>query len=450
MNGKTTSFLLICSLLFLSCTAILYVNVATTNAHLDSDSHEYLASATTYYKTNSFIKPGADIPRFPLGYPFVIAMFFKLLGRFSGTNLFFIILFQMLCALASGLLLFAIARRLFNNRVALISFALFACNLGFIVFPNFLLIETILVLLLLLFFERLTLFFATQRTSLLMTATFILGLSTLFKPVGLYYIFALIPALFLFIPTSFLRTCTLAGLALFCFYLPITTYVTVNGMTTGNYYLTRLDTESLHLWLWPRARAREQGTTYLQEKEKVSAMLNKDYEGTKQKFYEHIKAEPALFIKTWLSQVLKTFAGLFTSNLKVLISDDLEGGDVSFFSAKAGSGAPVSLPTKIHAYIASGTESVAVITIGYLEMVYNLLLYLFCFIALLALLARRSWLLLYLASSYIFYFSMVTGFDGCARYRMTFEWLLIILAAYGIYLLLPRTSNKVTTSKETT
>jgi hypothetical protein len=34
--------------------------------------------------------------------------------------------------------------------------------------------------------------------------------------------------------------------------------------------------------------------------------------------------------------------------------------------------------------------------------------------------------------SYLFYFSIITGHDGCARYRLMFEFILILLSSYAI------------------
>jgi hypothetical protein len=73
--------------------------------------------------------------------------------------------------------------------------------------------------------------------------------------------------------------------------------------------------------------------------------------------------------------------------------------------------------------------------VGVLEIVFNLARYLFAFIALCWLVVRRRWFLFLFFSTYMFYFTLVTGFDGCARYRTMFEFVLLLLAALGVTIL---------------
>jgi 4-amino-4-deoxy-L-arabinose transferase-like glycosyltransferase len=421
---KSKTFLAIFSVIYLLLALALFKNVSQKNSHLDSDSHEYFCSASLFYKTNSFSGAAARIQRFPYGYPLLMATIFKIFGP----KVKIIIFLQILIALFCGLMIFFITRRLFNEITARISFFLFTFNLGFIIFPQFILSETFVVLLLLLFFERFSRYLYKPSFKTLATATFILGLSTLIKPVAFYYISSiafLIPFLHKDCISIKIKS---IFLALLCFYIPITSYVTINGLTSGNYTLTRVDTESLLLWLWPKARAKEYNSTYDEERSKIGQLIKKDLKQTKRDFYWHFAKSPIIFLKIWFTEVFKTYAGLFTTNLKVLIYDNIEGGDVSFFKTKE-----TNLKKRIHEYISAGTNSTLVVVIGYLETFYNIFLYFFCVIAAIYLFFQMRWKILYLLSSYTFYFSMINGHDGCSRYRMPFEFALIILAAVGIY-----------------
>ena len=153
----------------------------------------------------------------------------------------------------------------------------------------------------------------------------------------------------------------------------------------------------------------------------------------KKAFWKDFYARPYIFVKTWIREMIKTFAGLYTTNLKVLVEPETNGGDVSFFFTQG------SIFEKIISYITAGTTKPIVKTIGFVETFWNLIRYLFVLIGLLWLLFSRSknlfprlYLFLFF-SSYLSYFSFVTGFDGCARYRTMIEFLLLMLAALGIF-----------------
>jgi hypothetical protein len=87
---------------------------------------------------------------------------------------------------------------------------------------------------------------------------------------------------------------------------------------------------------------------------------------------------------------------------------------------------------KIHNYIANGARHWTVIVIGYAEFLYQMIRYVLVFLALGVLLRRREWALTFFLLAFLGYFLMVTGHDGCARFRMMIEGLVVILTAVGV------------------
>jgi hypothetical protein len=50
--------------------------------------------------------------------------------------------------------------------------------------------------------------------------------------------------------------------------------------------------------------------------------------------------------------------------------------------------------------------------------------------------------------AYLAYFSLITGHDGCARFRMLFEFVLIVLAALGVWALTTQAQGRLASSGE--
>jgi len=129
--------------------------------------------------------------------------------------------------------------------------------------------------------------------------------------------------------------------------------------------------------------------------------------------------------------------GLFVTNLKVLVEPNIRGGDISFFKIKG------SCWERIANYITTGTQQKWIWFIGIFEAIWLFARYVLCFFTLYSMALQRKLSLLCFFCSYLFYFSMITGHDGCARFRMMFEFLLIILAALGVVICLKKAKSLI-------
>lgn len=196
-----------------------------------------------------------------------------------------------------------------------------------------------------------------------------------------------------------------------------------NKVTFGRWYVCALDHENMLYWFFPNVLAHKNGTDQNFEREQLRMLPLSD---VYKKFIQEACSAPHLFIGVWLKNVSKTWLGLFTTNLKVLIEPGVGGGDISYFKTKG------SVLRRVHAYIAGGATQNWVVVVGYLEMIWSFIRLFLCLIGMLWLVKNHRWSLLWLFVVYLTYFSLITGHDGCARFRMLFEFVLIVLATLGM------------------
>ncbi|MCK4517377.1 glycosyltransferase family 39 protein [Candidatus Babeliales bacterium] len=424
----THKFLITCfSGIYLALSLLLYQAIPPTNSHMDGDSHSYHELALQFSQKNLLIDKNSpsNIPMHTNGYPFFLAFIYKIFGSAHK----FVIIIQVVLALCSGFLIYSIAKKLFSKAVALIAFFLFSWNLGFIIFPQFILAEALLVFLLIFSFERLTAYQTNNSLFALSLSGLLLGLSIIVKPVALYY-FPLL-ALYLFASNKSLKKALLFAL---CFAIPVTGYMASNNAAYGSFSISPLVNANLYLWFHAKIRATENNTTHIEELSKLEKLIDgnklnpQSWSKLKQEFFSLLQSKLSLAIKVWTREVIKSLLGLYVTNLKVLTEPKVHGGDISFFSSSDN-----SIWSKITTYITAGTSSRIIKAIGFLEAFWNLIRYLLVLFAFFILYKKRCWSLLILLGSYLFYFSMITGHDGCARYRFMFEYILILLSALSIH-----------------
>ncbi len=423
------------SFVFLSLAYLLFLQV---QVHTDIDSKAYIENGLLFYKNLGFAaRP--DFPYYTLGYPMFIGLAYKLFGVHTNVVIFL----QVLLTLLACFLLFFIARRLFNKHIAYFTFVLASFNLGFLTFCQFVLTETLLMFLLVLFTERFSKFLKSKCLSALVLSGLSLGLSIIVKPAAIYFIFLLVPLIFACVQKNITRKLSAIALFVFSFYVPITGYMLHNKIVFNKFTISKLDNVNILFWFYPNVLAEQNKTTSDLERVKLHMIAREPYgmQSVRDMFYSDAKKCPGLFLYVWLKNVFKTYAGLFTTNLKLLVDKNIHGGDISFFKTQG------SVCQKIHTYITGGTKLCWVYIVGYLEFFLSFVRYFIVLLALFYLLLRKKYAYVYFFSSYLFYFSMITGHDGCARFRMLFEFMLVILMAVGLYVLFDMFKCKLSKSK---
>ncbi|MFH1253942.1 MAG: glycosyltransferase family 39 protein [bacterium] len=428
INKKTLLILILFSVIFLNLSLILFLQIHPTNFHCDIDSKAYIEKATFLYEKNSLapIPTQTQLPYYTLGYPVIMGIIFKIFSP----QIECVVLIQILLTLLSAFLIFVTTRRLFNEAVGTIAFALTCINIGFLTFSQFILTESFLALFLILFFERFTGYLYDKNLKSLCGAGIALGISILIKPAALYYPILLLPLIYYTAPSD--KKINFSASFLLLFATPIFAYMLHNKIVFDQFKIGNLDSVNVYFWFYPNVLAQKYGTSSDTERLKLQFIAghnNFNIEYIKMMFKQDFLENPILFVYVWIKNVIKTFLGLFTTNLKVLVEPNVHGGDISFFKMHG------TVFQKALLYIESGASSNWLKSIGFYEAIWSIIRYLLCFFAFLTIFSNKRYTFLYFIGSYIFYFSIITGHDGCARFRMMFEFVLIILASMGLWLL---------------
>jgi len=409
---------------FLLLSLWLYLHVGGTRPHCDVDSMAYVERAAFLTTIGTFCNPlDPALPYYGLGYP----LFLAIINHFLGTSFFWIVLAQVLLALLNFFIIRNVATTLFGGNAGQIAFLLAITSFGYLIFAQFILTELLLATLLTASFCFLL---QPQRRSSACYAGLLLGLSVLVKPVALYFTIPLV-AVWL---SLFWRD---ALAFVLCFWLILGSLLLHNYYVFGAPRLGSLASINLCYWFYPYLLAHEKGTSVEHER----AALCKRQPHVNQVMPEllaAVKARPLVAAWYWFFNMFKTVAGLYATNLKVLMGT-VRGGDVSFFKQTG------STWQKMYGYITMGVTEAWVIGAAVSEAVLLVLRYIFALLGLWRLVFvfkkvnnrieayknEYAWQL-YLCIAFLGYFLMVTGHDGCARFRMMIEFLLIVLAAGGL------------------
>ena len=384
--------IILCTIIYLLLSLIIYKNVSLTNPHKDIDSGGYEKYAVQFYNTNSFSNftpHKTAAAQQPLGYPLFLGTIYKLFGH----NNSYIIWIQIFLTLLSNFFIYLIASRFFNKTIGLIAFAIASINLGYLVFAQFILAESLQLFFLTVFFEELARFLITRKYIAITISGLSLGISTLIKPAALYYILFVILILIFFFNTNIYQKFKTIIILTICFSIPVISYMGYNKSQYGSFRFTSCDTFNLYIWFWAKVKTSQRNINNQQqfalEQQKHTSLISgsyleeKSWKNLKTAFWNDVKANPFLFAYTWIKEMIKTYLGLYISNLKVLLNSNIRGKPLSYFHNKG------SIFQKIHKYISNETKSNTIKFIGYLELIWSLLRYLFCLIGLFYLLIKK-------------------------------------------------------------
>ncbi len=420
------------SLLFLFLSTILFFSVPTRKSCFDIDSYGYDRIGHHFAKTGDLADPNSpdNATVQTVGYHFFVGVMYRLFGH----RFWPIIWLQIFLTLLSCWLTFCIANYFFGKTVASLAIFLCAINVGFLVYPQFLLAESLVLVMILLFVERFLAFCKTQRISDLVLSGFSGGLSLLVKPSALVFFFFLLVFLVCCAVSTGRRLRAFFLFAL-CFSVPLFGYLSYNKVQYGYFNLAPMASLNIYHVFLSKVIARVDGISVKQAEQKIpkfsceNTLDERGWDGARALFLNYVRKYPIDCFLVWAQNVSKTMFGLFTTQLKVFLSPNVQGGDVSFFAIQG------SLLSRAYQYITKGSNSGWVTTIAFGEAVWTIFRYLLIFLILFLFLWARQWAVFIFFVAYIFSFSIVTGFDGCCRYRILFEPVLIILSSLAFVVL---------------
>jgi len=410
--------IVIYSLIFFSLSWFLYQQVPKPNGHYDADSYGYELIARNIQEHGDIVDPRVnDVAIQPLGYPLFISYIFKCFS----CHMYQILIIQIILAWFTGLMLYALCWYAFNNTTAISALILYAACLGPYIYAQLLLAEIITVFLLVAFIS-LFIYFLQTHTLLLLSAI-PLGLSLIFKPTVLLLPFCLVP---LFIVKR-IKWYTILLFFMITF-TPMLIHMGANYHRFGYFQFAPLRSLNIYQVFLSKVIARVEGIPAQQaidEQLQFTGTHRFDESGWEQArtlFWQYAYEHPGAMIYVWLQNMSKTMFGLYVTQLKVLLGS-IKGGDHSFFAQKG------SFIERMAAYVMGGTNLRVVQLLGWFEVSWSVIRYFLFLFGIVILWWRKQYALLFFCVAYISVCSIITGFDGCVRYRLPFEPILIMVAA---------------------
>ena len=432
-NWVLKTLFIVSSIFFIGASGLLWYT-APQEGHFDLDSGTYDRIAWNFAQHDQLVDPANphNPPIQPLGYPFLLGITYNI---FDSQNPNLMIGMQIMFALVCCGLLFLLGFFLCNVYIGLLAFVFAAYNLGFLVYAQFILAEIITMWLLLNALLWFVVFLKKDQLSFLITSGIFFSISIWFKPVALVLCPLLIPLIL--VKMRSMMACVYVGLFSLTFYAVPFAIMVNNYQYYGGFALAPMNELNIYQVFLSKVIEDVEGNSaelvIQQELDfKGKHLLDSSgWDDARALFFIYLKKHPFIFIKVWSINVCKTLFGLYTTQLKLLYHPELAGGGCSFFK-QSGNG----IFGRMRAYIEYGTTNIWLHTIGWLEFIFNTIRWFLVCIGLWILFVRKNYLDFYLCIVWIFYFAIITGFDGCCRYRIFLEPILILLMALGLMTLI--------------
>lgn len=397
--------------------------------HYDIDSYGYDSIAMYFARTGILTDPHQpeSAPIQPVGYPFILGLFFKLFGH--DVRPVFIAQILLMCVVL--VLLMLIAQRIAGDTVARITGMFFLFTPGFYLYPQLLLAETFVVVLILLVCERYLAFLSTGSISALSVTGLCAGISMLVKPVVMLLMIILAGLTWYTVVIqkktnmkAFLYTLLLCG----SFAMPVILYMVRNHVRYGHASFAPMMPLNIYQIFLSKVMATLSGKDpqeIIETTLRFKGAHSLDCAGwdhARTLFYEHATMHPSVCMQIWCLNVLKTWCGLYVSQLKRMIEPSERFIAHSYFMQTG------TVCQKISGYVAGGTTKTWINVCGWYECIWLLIRLISAFIGLYFVFKKSvifGWFFLSVCIS----LSVPTGIDGCCRYRIIFEPILILLSA---------------------
>lgn len=416
-------------LLYIIGSLALWISIESPKGHYDVDSYGYDPIALYFANTGTLTDPNniTSPPVQPVGYHFFLGLLYLLFGH----SLAVVVLMQLVFMIIAIMILISIAMRLQGKKVATIVGILAAINLGLLIYPQLILAEVVLVLLLLLFMHCYISFLETSSLRALILSGLFLGISMLVKPVALLSMIPLLILTYIAHDLSVINRMRNIFLLLICFVLPIFCYMERNYICYGAFSFAPMTELNMYQCFLAKVISHVESIDQqrvIETKLKFTAYQAFDHSGwsrAQKHFYYYLSLYPHIFCYIWMQNVIKTWLGLYSTQLKSMIQPPDYLPTHSFFNQKG------PLLSRLYTYIVGAADRVDIMILAWAELFYALMRLIFAAIGLSVLMQQKrimGWFFL----SMMITFSIVTGIDGCCRYRIAFEPILLLLAAIGL------------------
>jgi 4-amino-4-deoxy-L-arabinose transferase-like glycosyltransferase len=405
---------------------------------LKSDAEGYHKLALQLLNYGNFQIPGSDLDTFRTpGYPIFIYSIYSIFG----VKPYMVLFIQIFLNLASVYFLYLIGENLFNRSIGVISAFLLSIELDHIYFTYSFLTDTLFVFLFLLACLIFIWFFKRNKISYLIVSSFLLGISTFVRPITILFPFVLIFIMIISAIKSkkytFKETVQHGILIIVIFSLTLSPWIIRNYKVYG--YLKLSSFSGYNLLNYNAAYTIKKSVSRSIEMiraEQDSMVIKKgDPEKLTNPFYksevqtdialDYVKKHKISYLKSHLlgminiysSMEYKPFAHRFFNT-----KDFTEGtnGNHDKFSIN---------PDRIK------TISLPVLIVGAFYAMFFLFYYLTALSGCIMLFIDKRYILLLSLVGLIFYFSILTGVVGLARYKLPISPAYILFSGYCIYFL---------------
>lgn len=427
-------FFIFCAAIFCLLSALFYWT-SPYEGHFGLDSPGYDCIAQNFAATNRLEDPELPgvIPIQVVGYSLFLGILYKLFGY----HIWLIIIVQVILCLLAIFLMMRLTHRFFSEPITKLVMILSTLNIGFLVFSQFILTEILLMTLLVAWLERFATFWQTKKINVLLCASFIFGISTWVKPIALFFM----PVWLCFVaycltdlfPLRQVLKFMLLTVATFC--VPIILYICHNAFMHNTIQFVPTAKENLYFYFLAKVIAQDKQCAvedvYPQIFKTFSGKNHNDvarWQTAHKQLTSYVYQKPYLVLSLWLTNCLKTACGLFSTQLKLLVNPAISLKPLSLFSQTGG------FSDRLIAYVTDNFSHPLFAGIAIGESIWSIIRLPLIAVGLIWLLYAQP-LLALLFITFSCYCTLITGHDGCGRYRMMFEPILIILAAIGIYLM---------------
>lgn len=415
--------------LYCTLTGLVWYAIPSEKTRFEVDSPAYIAPVERFEQVGSFTNSSQVTNMMSLGYPFFLVVVRAILGQSYNA----IIIVQLFLALLCLYFMYSLSYLLFSRSVALLALVFASFNLSLIMYPHYFLTEILTCFLFIVALERFCIFYYHDDHYALSLSALFFGFSLVVKGAVLFYI----PLLLLFIVIksySNIRCCS-KSLLLFSIWISLApgVYSIRNHQIYGNYFFQTLTHVNIYWFFLLNVIRYEENCSAEQAGIKVAAInrnvcefgSGKGWEEGKAYFLSKCFSSPCVVAYVWGRNVIKTYCGFFCNQLRKLLFISHLNNVCSFFMFSG------PWYQKLWSYITFNNTPLWFIVLEIIELLCMALRYLLVLLAFVFLIKKRKWFILSILGSWIVYFSCITGFDGCCRYRTMIELELTILAALG-------------------
>lgn len=198
------------------------------------------------FSTSESFPYAPDISRTPV-YPFFLAALYAIFGY----KPYMAILFQLIIASMTCILIYKIAKIFFNEKIAFLAGLLTAFEYSGILYSNQLLTDTLFTFLFIVHIYFLVKFLTTNNNKGLVYSGVFLGVSTLCRVVSVYFLIFLIAVFFLHFRKSLPKAIIKYSILTLVFLLTITPWMVRNYTVSGKFLVSSVQ-EGVWYWHLPR------------------------------------------------------------------------------------------------------------------------------------------------------------------------------------------------------